>query len=173
MVTTMRLATNIALFISFTYIYCGMNNDVLIQGFLPQTNNLYATRSGVNNLCLFGKNKKENERKKWGTDTDTDSTIEQPIKRDKNIIEDINGMFQNFDAVVDDFFYKRMGSGEQWYGKRKYDPSGKIDGKYNGMGQTDLLRIEIARVQKEEMELRKERRLLLEEEEEGNKKLRK
>jgi hypothetical protein len=77
----------------------------------------------------------------------------------KTFFEDLKGMFRNFDDVVDDFVYKRMGAGEQWYGKRKYNPSGRVDGDYNGMGRSDYFRIEIARVQKEEMELRKQRRL--------------
>ena len=77
----------------------------------------------------------------------------------KNFLEDLKGMFSNFDDVVDDFVMKRMGAGEQWYGKRKYNPSGKFDGDYNGMGRSDFMKIEIARVQKEEMELRKQRRL--------------
>ena len=73
-------------------------------------------------------------------------------------------MFENFDDVVDDFVYKRMGAGEQWYGKRKYNPSGKFDGDYQGMGRSDQFRIELARVQKEEMEKRRQRRLSEEEE---------
>ena len=77
----------------------------------------------------------------------------------RNFLQDLQGMFQNFDDVVDDFVYKRMGAGEQWYGKRKYNPSGKVDGDYNGMGRSDYFRIEIARAQKEEMELRRQRRL--------------
>lgn len=76
----------------------------------------------------------------------------------------LKGMFSNFDDVVDDFVNKRMGAGEQWYGKRKSNPSGNFDGDYNGMGRSDYFRIEIARVQKEEMELRKQRRLAEEEE---------
>ena len=74
----------------------------------------------------------------------------------RNFLEDLKGMFQNFDDVVDDFVYKRMGAGEQWYGKRRYNPSGRVDGDYNGMGRSDYVRIEIARVQKEEMKLRQE-----------------
>ena len=77
----------------------------------------------------------------------------------KNVFQDLMGMFKNLDDVVDDFVYKRMGAGEQWYGKRKYDPSGNFEGNYEGAGQTDITRIEIARVQKEEMEKRKQRRL--------------
>ena len=76
-------------------------------------------------------------------------------------------MMNNFDAVVDDFVYKRMGNGEQFYGKRKYNPSGNIEGDYNGMGQSDLLRIEVARVKKEELELRRQRRLEAEREAKG------
>jgi hypothetical protein len=88
----------------------------------------------------------------------------------KGFLSDLRGMLQNFDDVVDDFVYKRMGAGEQWYGKRKYDPSGRVDGDYNGMGRSDYFRIEIARVQKEEMEKRKQRRL---EEEEAAKRAKK
>lgn len=82
--------------------------------------------------------------------------------------QDIKGMMDNIDDVVDDFVYKRMGAGEQWYGKRKYNPSGKFDGDYNGMGRSDQFRIELARVQKEEMEKRRQRRLAEEEERKRN-----
>jgi hypothetical protein len=85
-------------------------------------------------------------------------------KPPKNLLEDLKGMLANLDDVVDDFVYKRMGAGEQWYGKRKYDPSGNFDGEYNGMGRSDHFRIEIARIQKEEMELKRQRRLAEEEE---------
>jgi hypothetical protein len=81
----------------------------------------------------------------------------------KNFLDDLQGMFRNLDDVVDDFVFKRMGAGEQWYGKRKYNPSGRIDGDYNGMGRSDYWRIELAREQKEEMELRKQQRLKEEE----------
>lgn len=76
-----------------------------------------------------------------------------------NLLEDIKGMLSNFDDVVDDFVMKRMGAGEQWYGKRKYNPSGRVEGDYNGMGRSSYYAIEIARVQKEMMEERKQRRL--------------
>ena len=79
-------------------------------------------------------------------------------------------MLANLDNVVDDFVYKRMGAGEQWYGKRKNDPSGNYDGDYNGMGRSDHFRIEIARIQKEEMELKRQRRLAEEEEKRKTKK---
>lgn len=95
-----------------------------------------------------------------------DSSPKANSSNNNNILDGIKGMFKNFDDVVDDFVYKRMGAGEQWYGKRKYNPSGRVDGDYNGMGRSDYFQIEIARVQKEEMELRKQRRL---EEEEARK----
>ena len=85
-----------------------------------------------------------------------------------NFLDDLKGMLSNLDDVVDDFVMKRMGAGEQWYGKRKYNPSGNFDGDYNGMGRSDFMKIEIARVQKEEMEKRKNRRLAEEEERRKN-----
>ena len=90
-------------------------------------------------------------------------------KKKGGFFQDLKGMFDNFDDVVDDFVYKRMGAGEQWYGKRKYNPSGKFDGDYQGMGRSDQFRIELARVQKEEMEKRRLRRLAEEEEARKNK----
>ena len=77
----------------------------------------------------------------------------------RNFFEDLMGMFSNFDDVVDDFVMKRMGNGEQFYGKRKYNPSGDYDGDYNGMGQSSHYAIEIARVKKEVLEERRQRRL--------------
>ena len=112
---------------------------------------LHATstqRVGVTSLSFFGNNNKNDEPAE---------TVEEPKK--KGFMGDLKGMMNNFDAVVDDFVFKRMGNGEQFYGKRKYSPSGNVEGDYNGMGQSDLIRIEIARVRKEEMELRRLRRL--------------
>lgn len=84
---------------------------------------------------------------------------ESTTSKPKNFLDDIRGMLANFDDVVDDFVMKRMGAGEQWYGKRKYNPSGRVDGDYNGMGRSSHYAIEIARVQKEVMEERRQRRL--------------
>lgn len=53
------------------------------------------------------------------------------------------------DDVIDDFMCKRMGNGEVFYGKRKFNPSGKIDGVYNGMGMSDKTKIDITREYKE------------------------
>jgi len=67
-----------------------------------------------------------------------------------NPIESIVDMFKNFDDAMDDFFNNRMGAGEQWYGKRKYNPSGKFERDYEGLGLTDSRKIEIAREYKDE-----------------------
>ena len=66
-----------------------------------------------------------------------------------NLFKEAADMINNFDAMVDDFFYKRMGNGEVFYGKRKYKPSGRVEGKYNGMGLTDKLKIDVSRERKE------------------------
>ena len=59
-------------------------------------------------------------------------------------------MFRNMDAVMDDFFNKRMGNGEIFYGKRKYNPSGQVEGDYNGFGLSDKTKIDVTREYKEE-----------------------
>ena len=65
----------------------------------------------------------------------------------------------NMDAAIDDFMNKRMGNGEVFYGKRKYNPSGRYTGQYNGMGLSDKLRIDQTRELREEyLEERDERR---------------
>ena len=66
-----------------------------------------------------------------------------------NPLKDVTDMFSNMDDVIDDFMSKRMGNGEVFYGKRKYKPSGKTDGKHNGMGLTDKRRIDGARSYRE------------------------
>ena len=73
-------------------------------------------------------------------------------------LKDLQGMAENLDDVVDDFVFKRMGAGEQWYGKRKYQPSGRFEEEYKGLGLTDKLKIDIARARKEEFLAEKERR---------------
>jgi hypothetical protein len=67
-----------------------------------------------------------------------------------NPFREVADMFKSMDDVVDDFFNKRMGNGEIFYGKRKYKPSGNVEGDYNGMGLTDKLKIDITRQRKEE-----------------------
>jgi hypothetical protein len=87
--------------------------------------------------------------------------------RGLKFFEGLKDAFDNFDDIIDDFLYKRMGNGEQFYGKRKYNPSGKFDGQYQGMGRSDQSRIEMALVQKELMEERRSKRQAEEEEEEA------
>ena len=69
-----------------------------------------------------------------------------------NPLSSVFDMFANFDDVVDDFFYKRMGKGEIFYGKRKYKPSGDVEGKYNGFGLSDKGKIDFVREVKAEMD---------------------
>ncbi|KAL7482936.1 hypothetical protein ACHAW6_008588 [Cyclotella cf. meneghiniana] len=59
-------------------------------------------------------------------------------------------MMSNFDDVVDDFFNKRMGNGEVFYGKRKYKPSGNVESEYNGYGFSDWRKIQAAKEFREE-----------------------
>jgi len=67
-----------------------------------------------------------------------------------NPLAAIGDMFANLDDVIDDFYNKRMGNGEIFYGKRKYRPSGNVEGDYNGFGLTDKLRIDMTRERREE-----------------------
>mmetsp|Transcript_7455 Transcript_7455/g.20161 ORF Transcript_7455/g.20161 Transcript_7455/m.20161 type:complete len:160 (-) Transcript_7455:420-899(-) len=88
----------------------------------------------------------------------------KPGDKEGGFFSNVKNMMNDFDDVMDDFFFKRMGAGEQWYGKRKSNPSGRVDGNYNGMGRSDQIKIEIARAMKEEMELKRTRALEAEEE---------
>ena len=89
--------------------------------------------------------------------------------KDNNVVMDSlqegTDMLSAFDDVIDDFFNKRMGNGEIFYGKRKYKPSGSVDGDYNGFGLSDKLKIDVTRQAKEEYLDEKRRR-----EEEKNRK---
>lgn len=61
----------------------------------------------------------------------------------------LNEMFASLDDTIDDFFNKRMGNGEIFYGKRKVKPSGSVEGSYNGMGLSDKQKIDETRELKE------------------------
>ena len=76
----------------------------------------------------------------------------------KNPIAGLFDMFHNFDAVIDDFMDKKMGNGEVFYGKRKYNPSGEFEGDYEGFGLTDFRKIEGAKEMKEVALERKQQR---------------
>ena len=77
---------------------------------------------------------------------------DESASNESNPIASFFDMFSNFDDVVDDFFYKRMGKGEIFYGKRKYKPSGDVEGNYNGFGLSDKGKIDYVREMKEEYE---------------------
>ena len=97
-------------------------------------------------------------REKWGAD---EKKTQQQLNF-SNPLAELVDMWQNFDDIVDDFFNKRMGGGEQFYGQRKYKPSGKYSNDYNGYGFTDARKIEAAREFREERARMKEERLAAE-----------
>jgi hypothetical protein len=78
-----------------------------------------------------------------------------------NIFQGIGDMLSKMDDVIDDFMSKRMGNGELFYGQRKFKPSGRpnTEGKYNGMGKSDRLKIDAKREVKEAIIERKRRQL--------------
>jgi hypothetical protein len=78
--------------------------------------------------------------------------------------KEITEMLQQWDDVVDDFLFKRMGNGEVFYGQRKYKPSNRpnTEGQYNGMGLSDKTKIDIVRDLKEERLLERQQRRRLE-----------
>ena len=77
--------------------------------------------------------------------------------------------FNNLDGIAEDFFYKRMGKGEIFYGKRAYKPSGDVEGDYQGFGLSDKLKIDMTREYKEawleEKKMRDEMKRIKEEKE--------
>ncbi len=76
-----------------------------------------------------------------------------------NPLTELADMWQNFDDIIDDFFNKRMGNGEVFYGQRKYKPSGKVTTDYNGYGFSDFRKIEAAKEFREERARMKEEKL--------------
>lgn len=67
-----------------------------------------------------------------------------------NPLAELSDMLSSLDDVVDDFYNKRMGNGEVFYGKRKYKPSGRVLNDYNGGGLSDWRQMEAARLFREE-----------------------
>ncbi|KAL3795853.1 hypothetical protein ACHAWO_010145 [Cyclotella atomus] len=101
--------------------------------------------------------------KVWSVDEAKMTTGTTPVEfKFPNPFAEIADIFQNFDDVIDDFFNKRMGNGEIFYGKRKYKPSGKVESGYEGGGFSDWRKMEAAR------EFREERARLKEEEKARN-----
>jgi len=78
-----------------------------------------------------------------------------------NPIGEFFDMFSNMDDVIDDFYFKRMGNGEQFYGKRKYKPSGEVEGKYEGLGLSDRTKIDVSREYRAQRQAEKEERRIL------------
>jgi hypothetical protein len=78
-----------------------------------------------------------------------------------NPMKEFSDMMSNLDDVIDDFFNKRMGNGEVFYGKRKYKPSERpnTEGFYNGMGISDKTKIDVARESKEQIVEARRRRM--------------
>lgn len=93
---------------------------------------------------------------KWNADEER--TQQQQINF-PNPLNELADMWKNFDDIVDDFFNKRMGNGEQFYGQRKYKPSGKVTTEYNGYGFSDFRKIEAAKAFREERARMKEEKL--------------
>lgn len=102
----------------------------------------------------------DGREKQWTVDETTEDSEALPMGMDKfnipNPLVELGNMFSNFDDVIDDFFFKRMGNGEVFYGKRKYKPSGKISTDYDGGGLSDWRKIEAAREFREERARMKE-----------------
>ena len=71
-------------------------------------------------------------------------------QKEGGIFSGVSEFFGNLDSIADDFFYKRMGKGEIFYGKRKFNPSGDVEGDYQGMGLSDKGKIDMAREYREE-----------------------
>lgn len=90
---------------------------------------------------------------------------ENEIMIPTRLIWTIQEVWNNMDAIVDDFMNKRMGNGELFYGKRKFKPSGKIDGSYNGFGLSDKGRIEGVKMYKEMREGIRDEKILDDQEE--------
>jgi hypothetical protein len=94
---------------------------------------------------------------KWNADEER--TQQQQQFNFPNPLTELVDMWQNFDDIVDDFFNKRMGNGEQFYGERKYKPSGKVTTEYNGYGFSDFRKIEAAKAFREERARMKEEKM--------------
>ena len=95
----------------------------------------------------FSKPQGQDDERAWTFDEQPTSMVDFKFP---NPFAEIADIFQNLDDVIDDFFNKRMGNGEIFYGKRKYKPSGAVDSEYNGGGFSDWHKMEAAREFREE-----------------------
>ena len=122
----------------------------------------FAPVSVNNNARTVQFAKGQSDEKAWSVDESKQIPSAPDRFQFPNPFAEILDIFQNFDDVVDDFFNKRMGNGEIFYGKRKYKPSGNVESEYNGGGFSDWRKIEAAR------EFREERARIREEEKAKN-----
>lgn len=120
---------------------------------------LLVVQCGLHLVCAFGKMNPNHNNSKLMAAQNGDNQ--------RGFFAPVAEFFNNLDNVADDFFYKRMGKGEIFYGKRKYNPSGDVEGNYDGMGLSDKGKIDMAREYKEERleekRMRDEIRMLREE----------
>ncbi len=128
--------------------------------FVPSSHKACRTATSTIPCALFGG---KEEEKSWGvveneTGSKNDSAKLSPLEKINipNPLAELGDMFSNFDDVIDDFFNKRMGNGEIFYGKRKYKPSGSVESEYNGYGFSDFRKIEAAREFREERARKKQ-----------------
>ncbi|KAL3798388.1 hypothetical protein HJC23_005041 [Cyclotella cryptica] len=120
-----------------------------------------ATTSGIRYANPQGQ---DGEEKAWLVDESIQTKEEQnaaaPLDfQFPNPFAELMDMLSNFDDVVDDFFNKRMGNGEVFYGKRKYKPSGNVESEYNGYGFSDWRKIQAAKEFREERARMREEQL--------------
>mmetsp|Transcript_5439 Transcript_5439/g.11139 ORF Transcript_5439/g.11139 Transcript_5439/m.11139 type:complete len:162 (+) Transcript_5439:40-525(+) len=122
--------------------------------FIRPSHNAIRTRTSTSPCALFGGREEEKSWGVGGNETRSKENNDKPFPLEKinipNPLAELADMFSNFDDVIDDFFNKRMGNGEIFYGKRKYKPSGSVESEYNGYGFSDFRKIEAAREFREE-----------------------
>jgi hypothetical protein len=125
----------------FVFFFCGV-----AMSFQP----VPCDRATINNRVLHANNNNNNNKDDGG---DGGGGF--------NLFQGVSNMFAEMDSQMDDFFNKRMGNGEVFYGKRKFQPSGRdnTEGEYNGMGMSDPIRIAVAKAKKEAMLEQRQRRL--------------
>lgn len=128
--------------------------------FIRPSHNAISTRASTSPCALFGGTEEEKSWGVGGNETRSKENADKPSPLEKinipNPLAELADMFSNFDDVIDDFFNKRMGNGEIFYGKRKYKPSGSVESEYNGYGFSDFRKIEAAREFREERARKKQ-----------------
>eukprot|EP00579_Thalassiosira_antarctica_P000979 CAMPEP_0201868680 /NCGR_PEP_ID=MMETSP0902-20130614/2465_1 /ASSEMBLY_ACC=CAM_ASM_000551 /TAXON_ID=420261 /ORGANISM="Thalassiosira antarctica, Strain CCMP982" /LENGTH=151 /DNA_ID=CAMNT_0048394045 /DNA_START=25 /DNA_END=480 /DNA_ORIENTATION=+ len=122
---------------------------ILATAAVPKSSAFVQSRAAIATPRTVLSANRDGTEKQWLVDEETKESEASPTSVDgfqiPNPFAELGSMFSNFDDVVDDFFNKRMGAGEVFYGKRKYKPSGNYSSEYKGGGLTDLSKIEAAR----------------------------